>query len=67
MRNHNIADWIAYILLVIGGLNWGIIGAVQTNVVDQLLGRLPYVVPGLYIVIGLAAIYVIIACIAKPR
>ena len=36
MRDHNIVDWIAYILLIIGGLNWGIYGLVEYNVISAL-------------------------------
>lgn len=53
-------SWIASILLIIGGLNWGLIGVANLNLVDTLLGGL-----GLdrlaYVLVGLSAIWEIYA------
>lgn len=46
---------IAFILLVVGGLNWGL-DALGYNVVDMLLGRWPMVEKVVYLLVGLAAI-----------
>ena len=46
---------VAYILLVIGGLNWGL-SAVGYNVVDMLLGSWPGVEQLVYILVGLSAV-----------
>lgn len=46
-------DAIAYILLVIGGLNWGAFAFLKFNVVE-LLGFLKYPV---YLAVFLAAVY----------
>ncbi len=49
-------DIVAAILLVVGGLNWGLIGAFNFNFVTYALGTdsLAHIV---YILVGLAAIY----------
>ncbi|MEK7107493.1 MAG: DUF378 domain-containing protein [Patescibacteria group bacterium] len=46
----------AFILLVVGGLNWGLT-AVGFNVVNLLVGSWPIVEQIVYILVGLAAIY----------
>ena len=44
---------ISWILLVIGGLNWGILGVFGYNVVDQLGATVSMIV---YVLVGLAAL-----------
>ena len=46
---------VTFILLVVGGLNWGLT-AVGYNVVEMLLGSWPAVVQVVYILVGLSAI-----------
>ncbi len=50
-------DVIAAILLVIGGLNWGLIGLFHFNLVSMLFGKIPVLENIVYIVVGLAAVY----------
>ncbi len=47
---------IAFILLVIGGLNWGLVGAFSLNVVHLLLSSAPALEMIVYILVGLSAI-----------
>jgi uncharacterized membrane protein YuzA (DUF378 family) len=47
---------IAFVLLVIGGLNWGLVGAFDYNLVDSILGSMPGLVKIIYILVGLSAI-----------
>ena len=51
---------ITFILLIIGGLNWGL-QALGWNLVDSLLGSWPQVVMIVYLLVGLSAIYEIIS------
>jgi uncharacterized membrane protein YuzA (DUF378 family) len=57
MQKLSTLDIIALVLLIIGGLNWGIIGVLNKNVVGIVFGSL-----GLdnliYILVGLSALYV---------
>jgi len=46
---------VTFILLVVGGLNWGLT-AVGYNVVGMLLGSWPALVQIVYILVGLSAI-----------
>ena len=52
---------LAFILLVVGGLNWGLVGlgmllGSNLNVVNLLLGNWPTVEAVVYILVGLAAL-----------
>ena len=50
-------DVIVAILLVIGGLNWFLVGALDFDLVKFIFGSLPVIQKAIYIVVGLAAIY----------
>ena len=47
---------IAFILVVVGGLNWGLVGVADYNVVSLVGPTLEKVV---YILVGLSALYLI--------
>lgn len=50
-------DWTAIILLIVGGLNWGLVGAFQWDLVAALLGGIPVLQRIVYGLVGLSAIY----------
>lgn len=50
---------IAKVLVIIGGLNWGLVGFFQYNLVDQLFGVDSVVARVVYVLVGLAALYMI--------
>ena len=50
-------DIIAAILLVIGGLNWGLVGLADFNLVTYVLGSVPVLARIVFVIVGLAAIY----------
>ena len=49
---------IAFILLVVGGINWGL-DALGFNVVNLLLGSWPVVEKIVYLLVGLSAVYIV--------
>lgn len=56
---------ICWWLVVLGGLNWGILGIFSTDLIDNLLGgSLAKIV---YIVIGVASAYLIVTGIKKKK
>ncbi len=50
-------DWVAYMLVDIGALNWGLVGAFKLDLVQMVLGSSPTLVQLFYILIGLAGLY----------
>jgi len=46
----------AWVLVIIGGLNWGLIGLLGWNVVNLLLGSVPTVERVVYVLVGFAAV-----------
>lgn len=56
-----ILTMIALILLIIGGLNWGLVGLFDFDLVQFLFGSMEMIARLVYILIGLAAVYKIVA------
>ena len=50
-------DVIAAVLLVIGGLNWGVVGITGSDIVGTLFGVLSPMSRAVYLHVGLAALY----------
>ena len=53
-------DVIVAVLLVVGGLNWGLVGLFDFDLVATLFGSIPVVQKTVYVLVGLSAIYQII-------
>lgn len=53
-------DWIAWILVIIGALNWGLIAInANWNVVDALFGAWPAIATLIYALVGLSGLWVL--------
>jgi uncharacterized membrane protein YuzA (DUF378 family) len=61
----NAADYISWILIVVGGLNWSLVGLFDFNLVDSLFGAGSMLAKVVYILVGLAAVYAIFAMFMK--
>lgn len=59
MSKLNVLDWVALVLVIIGGLNWGLvaIGGYGYDLVAML--SITWLVKLVYALVGLAAIYTI--------
>jgi uncharacterized membrane protein YuzA (DUF378 family) len=58
MKKMNFFDWLAIILLVVGGLNWGLVGFFGFNLVGAIFGEMGLISRIIYALVGLSAIYV---------
>ena len=60
MNNNKGMHMLAYLLLFVGGLNWLLVGLFQLDVVAKLFGGMDSTVSRvIYVVVGLATVYVI--------
>ncbi len=58
MLKLNAAGWIALALIIIGALNWGLVGIFNGfDFVGAIFGELSAISRLIYIIVGLAAIY----------
>lgn len=50
---------VGTLLVVVGALNWGLVGAVNTNVVNMVLGSWPTVERVVYVLVGLSGLWLL--------
>jgi uncharacterized protein len=50
-------DILATVLLIVGGLNWGLVGLLKFDLVATLLGNGTVLSSIVYVLVGLAAVY----------
>ena len=58
-------DWVVWVLLFVGGLNWGLVGAFDYNLVDSIFGADSTLGMIIYILVGLAAIWSLFTAFSK--
>jgi uncharacterized membrane protein YuzA (DUF378 family) len=59
MSKLNPVDWIAMILLIVGGLNWGLVGFFNFDLVASIFGSMSAISRIVYSLVGLSAVYAI--------
>lgn len=53
----NAVDWVAMVLLIVGGLNWGLVGLFDIDLVAALFGTQTPLSRIVYVLVGLSALY----------
>jgi uncharacterized membrane protein YuzA (DUF378 family) len=66
MKCNNPFGWVAFALTIIGGLNWGLVGAFDLDLVNLILGS-GIIADIVYILVGLSAVYMLIAAFMKKE
>ncbi len=59
MKKMSALDWIAVILVIVGGLNWGLVGLFNFDLVATIFGDMSAISRVVYVLVGLAALYMI--------
>jgi len=60
MARLNTMDWVALVLLIVGGLNWGLVGLFGFDLVAALFGDMSVLSRIVYVLVGIAAVLVAI-------
>ncbi len=66
MRSKEL-DAVAYTLVTVGALNWGLVGAFRLDLVQLVLGTSPSLVQLVYILIGLSGLYSLYKMTTKAK
>lgn len=53
----NTLDWVALVLMIIGGVNWGLVGLFNVDLVASLFGPMSALARVVYVAVGLSALY----------
>ena len=56
-RRMQALDWAALALMIIGGLNWGLIGLFNFDLVASLFGQMSPLSRVIYALVGVSALY----------
>jgi len=57
MKNAQVLQTIAMILLLIGGINWGLIGIFEWNFIATVFGYTSVLTRTIYALAGISAVY----------
>lgn len=60
-----VVNLIATILVIVGGLNWGLVGALNYDVVDAVFGAASIAARVIYILVGLGALWMLFTSLKK--
>lgn len=52
-------DWVAFVLTIVGGLNWGLNAFLNLNLVTALFSSVPIVGQVVYALVALSALYLV--------
>jgi len=63
MKTLNVIDWIAIVLVIVGGLNWALVGLFNFDLVAVIFGSMSLLSRIVYDLVGLAAIYLAVIAI----
>lgn len=61
----NAVDWIALVLMIVGGVNWGLVGLFNIDLVASIFGQMTTASRIVYALVGLAALYGIVLAIRQ--
>ncbi len=61
----SVIDWISRVLVIIGGLNWGLIAVSRFNLVTAIFGEETMWTRVVYALVGLGALYEIIRLVSQ--
>ena len=59
MNKLNTFDWVAVVLLIVGGLNWGLVGFFNLDLVAVIFGDMTTFARVVYALVGVSAVYVL--------
>jgi len=63
----NTIKTIALILVIVGGLNWGLVGLFSFDLVAAIFGTMSMLSRIVYALVGLSAVYLAIVSLMKPK
>ena len=63
----NTVDLVALVLVIIGGINWGLIGLLNVDIVASIFGAMSVLSRIVYLLVGLSAIYLAVIAMKLER
>lgn len=67
VRVSGILGWVSFILVLVGGINWGLWGIFHFNLVDIILGDFSLLSRLVYVLVGAGAGYLIYMLVKQRK
>ena len=62
----SIIDWVAMVLVIVGGLNWGLV-SLGFNLVEYLFGSWSWLVTTVYALVGVSALWMVVVVLKMRK
>lgn len=60
-------EWVAFILVIVGAINWGLVGLFNFDLVATIFGDMTTVSRIVYVLVGISAIYLVVTMPGKAK
>ncbi|MDD4332546.1 MAG: DUF378 domain-containing protein [Patescibacteria group bacterium] len=67
MNNLTKLDWVALILVIIGALNWALVGIFSFDLVAAIFGNMTVLARIIYTLVGISGIYLAVVSMRLAR
>ena len=67
MLKLNTVIWVALMLLVVGGLNWGFVGLFKFDLVARLFGEMSFFTRLVYVAVAVSAVIVLVPTFLESK
>jgi hypothetical protein len=67
MYKLSIIDKLSFIFVLVGALNWGLLGLLNFNLVYFIFKSVPFLVNAIYILVGLSAVNIIVFILRNKK
>lgn len=59
MKSNWTLHFLSFTLVIVGGLNWGLVGLFDLNLVNAIFGSMPSLERFVYLLVGAGAVYLL--------
>ena len=67
MLKLNLVMWVALMLLVVGGLNWGLVGLFRFDLIARIFGEMSFFTRLIYVAVALSAVIVFVPTFLESK
>jgi uncharacterized membrane protein YuzA (DUF378 family) len=67
MLKLNTGMWVALMLLIVGGLNWGLVGLFKFDLVATIFGEMSILARLVYVAVAFSAIIILVPALIESK
>ena len=61
-NKYSTLDWVVFVLILVGAVNWGLVGLFSFDLVGTIFGSMSILSRIIYILVGVSGVYMIFNC-----